>query len=518
MMIAALIIAALTAPTLSPESSHESFESWMKAASLIEKSDFSAAAAELERWPHDKIQYELQGDIPDYAKDADKAACELFSRESEGKVQFERGSGAAIRIELVDDVMDPSEAPKREGDQVSARIGLRVGVDKNPISARTLSRKIARVFGFALGMGLSNTPGAVMGTDTPLALSGQLMMSQAEHDCLTRLLQVRAYLSDLIANKKSAKAEIPKLVVSKTALDAGIVQENEKPYYEFEIENTGNAILELRPEFSCRCLSLTALTPLKPGEKRTVRIALFTTGLFGNIDKSLTLHCNDPENPAQEVRFRARIVPQFRVLPDVFERIGLNDQGTTDVDMFMYSTPGNAVKLMSADVNAPKIKLAIEGYNGEIFDPMFDKAPVKRVGYRIRATFEPDFPAGEREVWVLLHTDSAITPTRSVTFHVQKGLVAYPKYAYFGSVPAGIRASRTVSITHPNKKFKIVSAQVESGPFEVSFEPSGTSGTAYKLTITFVGKERGVLSGKIKVTTDCPGYETVTIEMMGNAV
>lgn len=513
-----LLISVQAQPTLPPHCSQKVYDLAVQIASRLRESSFSAAELLLRQWPSGEITYTVEGPAPSYIEGAEQSAIALFERASQGAIRFKRGDHAIVKLILVDDAIVVDEPPQWKEGVVVAKVALRFGKDRMPSNEYAVSRRIARAFGFTVGMAPTSVPGTVMGLDTTVESFGTLFLTQGEQALMTRILSYRESLSERISNKTSADLPQPKLETSTKSADVGIVQENENPYFEFQIKNAGTGVLELFPDMSCRCLSLSRLAPLNPGETKTIRILLDTRGLVGNIDKQIVFHTNDPANPVQEVRLLARIVPEYRVVPDNFPPVGLSDNGPTSVELYFYSTPGNAVRMERAVLENPHTRISTEPYLGEVFDPLFDTSPVKRVAQKITATFEKEFPAGITWVRLTVFTDSLHNPRREISFRIQKGLVAYPTTAFFGSVPVGVVASRTIKLTHPNIPFKVLSAVVESGPFEARVEPDGDSGKSHKLILDFVGKTAGQLNGKVNITTDCPGYERLSVVIIGNAI
>ncbi len=507
----------LEAPTLAPHTSEARFASWVKVCKLIEKAQFAEASNELASWPTGTIGYSVSGVSNSVTQSAEKLAADALTRESNGGITFVRAADAKFHFEFIDKPLTPDPLSRKNGVTV-AQIPLRRGTDEIWMTDSAVAKRMVRAVVGEVGLGVTGVPGTVMGVDAPAEASGPVLFTQSEKETLLRILQVKEHLLQQVAAKSSEAIGLPKLEIGTTDVDAGVVQESEKPFFEFELKNTGGATVDLRPEMSCRCLSISKMTPLKPGEKRVIRIALNTEGIHGNIDKSVVFYTNDPIRPVQEVRLRAKVVPRFRTVPDSFDHISLKDYEPTDFEVFFYATPGNVVGLASVVSNTAKVTTSIEPYSGEIFDPLFDKQPVKRTGYKVRVRFEKDFPAGFRQVVLTLRTDRLIDKPKIVSFQVQKGIVAYPTAAYFGNVPVNVASKRTIKISHPDKPFKILSAVVESGPFEVSVEPGPENNPNHKVVVTYVGKEPGMLNGTVKVTTDMPGYETISIRVFGNAV
>ena len=126
----------------------------------------------------------------------------------------------------------------------------------------------------------------------------------------------------------------------------------------------------------------------------------------------------------------------------------------------------------------------------------------------------PNLPPGRLTMTLEIQTDSEVFKTIYLPVNVQRGIVAVPLSAYFGSVgkePA--RAS--VVITRPGQPYKVIRAVSDTDWIVASVEPY-RPGTEYKIVATYTGKGPiGVFHGTIKVYTDDPKQPVIDVPFEG---
>ncbi len=101
----------------------------------------------------------------------------------------------------------------------------------------------------------------------------------------------------------------PKINVPEQFFDFGDIQEGEIVSHDFEIQNTGDAELQItRVKASCGC---TAAHPdkdvLKPGESTKVKVEFNSASRAGKQRKHVYVFSNDPEQPQMRLSFATYI-------------------------------------------------------------------------------------------------------------------------------------------------------------------------------------------------------------------
>lgn len=522
MSMIALLVFALTAPSLGPllppRCTPELYALNLKVQRLIEDGRFDEAGQALDAWPYGTVHYTLGPGLPDHAEGVAQEAARIWSDATGGRLRFEPGPDPLIRIEFEERPTVLMLEPEWRQGVVFARIPVR-RYGAEPIASRdSMIAGIARGFGMAAGLAPTRSRGSLMGIylDEP-ELGKSPAPTSTEREMIHRISEARETLERAIRDREPFTAAVPRLSLEPKSSDAGTVKSGQVPRYRFTLRNTGNAVLELQTQLTCRCIFLDRIEPIPPGESVVITPALDTLHLVGRLDKRIIFHSNDPRAPAQELLMRVTAVPEYRVVPDALERVALADEGETAIDFYMYATPGGLLRVHDAVPNAKHVTAEVSAWNGEIFDPLFDEKPVRRTGFRVRVTFSPQFKTGLNWVTVRVLTDSRLAPSHDVTFQAQKGIVAQPKSVYFGGVDAGDTAVRTVTVSHPSREFKILSAEADGGPFRATWEPSGAEGRAYLLRVEYLGGPPGRLSGKVVLKTDHPLYPTLTVRIGGAA-
>jgi hypothetical protein len=106
-----------------------------------------------------------------------------------------------------------------------------------------------------------------------------------------------------------AGAKSAKLVLDKTRIDFGDVEEGKVVESKINFKNTGEGILEIIDvKTSCGCTAaLLSSKKLNPGENGTVKIELDTANREGKLTRTVTLYSNDPSQANQVITLSANI-------------------------------------------------------------------------------------------------------------------------------------------------------------------------------------------------------------------
>lgn len=504
-------------PVLPPRCSPEINSINRQVQQYLEKGDFDKAQIALNKWPIGEIHFEVVGEMIPNAKEAINDAIKAWSEVTGGKVKFVTGKNPLIRFEFVSGTGIDSPLPQWKGGVLHAPILKTIGDDKVPTKRRAIAAVMARAFGVSIGLTPVNKRGSVMGPEEHID-GIPLVFSTGERQTILKLFEVREKLEKFVKEKTRITASIPKVRIDPMVSDVGTVNSGDKPRYPLQVFNEGSGTLLIETETTCRCLNL--IPSFSVSEKSDVRIepGLDTTGFMGPLDKVIYFHTNDPDNLTVKVHLRATAVPEFRVLPDNAFQVGLLEGKPTEVDIILYATPGNPIRVLDARTNRDNVKAVVNSFHGEVFDPVFDDAPKKRLGYKITLTFPPDFKEGMEYVRVLLITDSQKTPQFPVMVQVLKGIVVHPKSVFFSAVDVKGGASRVVTISHPTEPFKILSAKSNNPQFEVQTAPiQGKNNTSYAVTVKYLGGTEGELLGVVTIETDLEDYPVITIPINGTA-
>lgn len=487
---------------------------------LLKESKFDEAAEALKSWPGPTIRYRVidstGSGLGQNAIGADKEAANVWKESTENRVSFEVSEDEQVILEFIRTAPPGDNLPKWVDGKLHAKIALSYGEPRREMPRRSVIMAIAKAFGMAIGHAPMQRHGFIMGVDDRLEMVGHVGPTSVELDNVMQLLEARERLELAIKAKTQLTPAKPKLVMTPTDVNFGIIDEGDKPRAQIILKNEGNAPLEFAVDASCRCLYLQRIEPLAPGETRVVEPGVDSTGFMGRHAKEIYIHSSDPVEPTQSIALRFESVPEYRVVPDAIQRIALADDGPTTFEIIVYSFPGRAVRVMSVRANLPEAKTEILPFNGDVVDQAFSKDPIRRTGYKIKVTFLPEFRSGSGFLNLAIETDSHSRPLHHITLQTQKGIAASPPSAYFGGIQSDEKASRSFRVSHPTERFKIVDCSLEGGPFTIETTPDDSDGFGYRVTVTYNGGHKGPISGLITIKTDHPKYKEITVPLTGH--
>jgi len=119
--------------------------------------------------------------------------------------------------------------------------------------------------------------------------------------CLALLLwSSDAYSTQIIETDK-----VPKITVAPESWDFGITTELKIQTHNFEVKNTGNALLTIKSvTTSCGCINATlSLLKIEPGETANLKVAIDPKQIKspGKIKRQVYIESNDPKEPLKTV-------------------------------------------------------------------------------------------------------------------------------------------------------------------------------------------------------------------------
>jgi len=149
-------------------------------------------------------------------------------------------------------------------------------------------------------------------------------------------------------------------------LDLGSVKSNTKVKGVYKVTNQGKSYLqisELRP--SCGCTStVLGQWALQPQESSLIEVTLDTTGLKGDVTKSIQVVTNDPQNPTPLLTLKAKVIPDLDISQEAVFWINLSAQPLAQTIIRFRSNLGQQVDINAVDTgSSPWIKTStrIEG-------------------------------------------------------------------------------------------------------------------------------------------------------------
>jgi hypothetical protein len=154
-------------------------------------------------------------------------------------------------------------------------------------------------------------------------------------------------------------------------------------------------------------------------------------------------------------------------------------------------------------------------FEGDVVDKLFGDAPIRRAGSTIKVSVPATIRPGLDWIRVVIVTDSAVKKYMDFTFQTAKGIFAQPKAAYFGSMKLGTSATRTITIEHPTKDFKVDGIICDNEFVTARVERVGESNKKYNIVVSANARKAGFLKGAVIVNTDSALYPKIEIPISG---
>ena len=127
----------------------------------------------------------------------------------------------------------------------------------------------------------------------------------------------------LLCGSFTAMASIgPKAQVPETSYDFGEVFEDRKLIHTFEIQNSGDAILEIKDINSdCTCTTTDADRRIPPGEKGRITLTIAPYSVLREFTKKTTLSLNDPDHRKVILSMKGVAKPFIEIQPSHIVRL-----------------------------------------------------------------------------------------------------------------------------------------------------------------------------------------------------
>lgn len=150
------------------------------------------------------------------------------------------------------------------------------------------------------------------------------------------ILAIQAVTPQLEPSKSAsalANAGGPRIQFATRLYDFDKIIGGEVLKYMFVFTNVGNQVLEIKDiQSTCGCTtSETWARRVEPGKTGSIPIELFTVNYSGRIEKSLTVLCNDTNQPEVTLRIQGAVWWPVEVVPQSAVLTGLLDSPTNRV-------------------------------------------------------------------------------------------------------------------------------------------------------------------------------------------
>ncbi|MCI0652396.1 MAG: DUF1573 domain-containing protein [Planctomycetes bacterium] len=309
------------------------------------------------------------------------------------------------------------------------------------------------------------------------------------------------------------RTSVPAIHIAAREFDWGTIARGSVFYHTFEIENRGDAALQIRRvRPSCGCSTVTWDEEIAPGGRGVLTLSVDTSKLLGRIRKTATIESNDPARPELEVGLGGDVVTIIRWEPsDPHLSVLAGNPASLDLFLFPNTVASFQIEKIVARFGNVQAGAPIALEPGTKYRLPLEMPASERPGKK-REILEVSVltPEGERKTveieLALEHRDVvAFAPANRFTFTRAE---TDPLYS---APDRPVTKSVTLAATADGGNFQVLSYTLEGLPldlFEVAVE-TVQSGREYRIHLTlkraYFGTKR-LLSGKLIVTTDLPRY------------
>jgi Protein of unknown function (DUF1573) len=292
----------------------------------------------------------------------------------------------------------------------------------------------------------------------------------------------------------------PVIEVRERRQDGGVVEEGTVVPFRFEVENRGQADLEVtQVKTSCGCTVAKWDRVIPPGAHGTIDAQMSTLYFHGAVTKHLSLFSNDPARPQVELTITARLLPLVKISPDPTALLEVGEKAATQ-EFVLERNGGHPMKLVQVIPYAPYIKA--------------ETTPLSGQGrYKLTVTAMPDAPLGRSTVPVVVWTDLEKAGIVTFVITVERGIVTVPAMILYGTLPHEMKTppQAIVTIRRSSTPFHVKRVAVDD-PHLVATLETVRDGAEYRVTVTYAGGwDAGPRRQTLTVTTDDPKQPVIQI-------
>lgn len=319
----------------------------------------------------------------------------------------------------------------------------------------------------------------------------------------------------LVVEKKSS------IEILRTVHEMGTVMQTDRPEFDFEFKNTGNATLEIiRVQSTCGCtVPELDKKSFAPGESGKIHVKYDPTGKVGAQHKQIHVFSNDPANPDIALTVQATVEPVVFVEPKVLN--------------FTQVAKGEAKSLTVKITGRPKdfaATLATVARSDLFTVKVLGTEPVKVNGKDMRettieVTLAGNAPVGRLADSLSVRTNDPGEPmvTCTLSGFVNGDLKSEPQVMAFGVVKPGDKFENELKVaSRSGKPFKITKVEVKQpNPIELTLTATAvdpSNPTVYVIKASGVAKAAAAdqsnqqpIQGQLVITTDVD--RELTIEL-----
>lgn len=268
----------------------------------------------------------------------------------------------------------------------------------------------------------------------------------------------------------------PKMVFATPVYDFGQIKGGESVKYTYVFTNVGNAVLQVsNVQASCGCTTAGEWTrQVEPGQTGTIPIQFNSQNFSGAVGKSITVTCNDTNQPSVVLQIKGTIWRPIDVTPQ-FAVLNVSSE-----------TPSNAttVRIVNNE-EAPLTLSAPQSSNPAFATELITLQPGKEFRLIIKAV--PPLPAGSVQGPITLKTSSSNLPLITITAwaNLQPAVVVVPTQITLPAAPLASPTPATVAIRNNGTNLLTLTEPAVNAPGVTVALQEYQPGRYYTLTVNF---------------------------------
>jgi hypothetical protein len=298
------------------------------------------------------------------------------------------------------------------------------------------------------------------------------------------------------------------LSLDRTTHFFGRISPKMKVSTEFELRNTGQAVLELRDvRANCGC-TVTQLEKraLKPGESTTLNVQYDPIKDRGVVHRGVSVFSNDSKQDRTDLELVAEVVPSVALSDHTFFFSGLLRSDVIERTVKCTSTNSRELHLKSVDCGTTAYLRAEAVQRRDYID----------IKVRLDASLLPANAANGQQV-IVVRTDDADTPEVALEIYWATGnaVQADPIKLAFDPAPKGTVLRLPLTLRQcRGAPFRILECKAAPSYFKVE----GIGGKPAKEHVLSVvlsaDAPAGIHTGNLVFTVDDPNQRAITVELM----
>jgi hypothetical protein len=333
-------------------------------------------------------------------------------------------------------------------------------------------------------------------------------------------LKAMALFLALASSAGAIEKAQPHIVFDETEYSFGVIART-VPYltHDFTFRNEGDGVLEvLRTEDACNCfVSTVSQSLLRPGATGKIGVRLLVkhvleTSSVPEISRSIIVYTNDPVRPKLQLTLYAEVQRPFVVEPKVlrFSPVNMGESAARTFEILPQLRPIPSHRVVEIEPSEDFLDLTwLEAAPAtEFTTPSTALTAAQRKAalidmlgkYDVSVRLKPNAPEGKFTAFLTVKTNVSEQKILQVAVHgeIIGKVSVFPQKLFFGIIDAGKVASRVVTISGVDERFRILRAEKKldyltigsaraagDGKYEVAFDaaPDENAAGAFEDTI-----------------------------------